>query len=196
MWINVEVWDKIAKDSLQNFRKGASLNGLGTLIFNRWTDKASGEERKQFKYRLQKLMTADEMALFNDSDLTVIDESNISSGTARIVSDVSQTSGELRTLQTQRIDDKAKLVLSKAVIEEVPVSSQALVNTDPTSIASANLITERIASRSYDRNLQTNSPITDKRSQQSVDRQMPNQGPTAPSGRSRITYGAYDPDME
>ena len=195
MWINVEVWDNTAKESLQKFRKGAPFNGLGTLIFNKWTDKASGEERKQFKYRLQKLMTADEMALFNDSDIAVTMESDSSSKISRTVSDASLNSSGLRNLQGGRIDDKTKPTLRKAIVEVEPVSSQATVVTDPTLTVPAFLISKPIASRKYERNLQTNSPLTD-RSQESVDRQIPNQGPTAPSGRSRITYGSYDPDME
>lgn len=68
MWINVEVWDSVAKDNIQLFRKGATLNGLGTLIFNKWIDKSSGEERKQFKHRLLKVISKEEMAVFEDSD--------------------------------------------------------------------------------------------------------------------------------
>ena len=64
MWINVEVWDDVAKNNVRSFRKGAALNGLGTLLIQKWTDKASGEERKQFKHRLLKIMTPAEMNLF------------------------------------------------------------------------------------------------------------------------------------
>ena len=188
MWINVEVWDNTAKESLQKFRKGAPFHGLGTLIFNKWTDKASGEERKQFKYRLQKLMTADEMALFNDSDIADTEENDSSSKISRTVYDAS--------LNSSGLYDKTKPALSKAVVEVEPVSSQATVVTDLTSTVPAILISKLIASRTYERNLQTNSPLTDRRSQESIDRQIPNQGPTAPSGRSRITYGSYDPDVE
>jgi hypothetical protein len=45
------------------------LNGLGTLIFNKWTDKATGEEKKQFKVRLLKVMSAEDMAPFSDNRL-------------------------------------------------------------------------------------------------------------------------------
>ena len=70
MWINVEVWDEVAKNNSQKFRKGATLHGLGTLIFSKWIDKATGEERKQFKHRLLKIMSADEMTLFDDLEST------------------------------------------------------------------------------------------------------------------------------
>jgi single-stranded DNA-binding protein len=66
MWINVEVWDEVAKSNSQKFRKGATLHGLGTLIFSKWIDKTSGEERKQFKHRLLKILSAEEMTLFDD----------------------------------------------------------------------------------------------------------------------------------
>jgi single-stranded DNA-binding protein len=68
MWINVEVWDAVAKDNIQLFRKGATLNGLGTLIFNKWIDKSSGEERKQFKHRLLKVISKEEMSIFEDTE--------------------------------------------------------------------------------------------------------------------------------
>lgn len=66
MWVNVEVWDEVAKSNSRKFRKGATLHGLGTLIFSKWIDKGTGEERKQFKHRLLKIMSAEEMALFDD----------------------------------------------------------------------------------------------------------------------------------
>ena len=66
MWVNVEVWDEVAKSNSENFRKGATLHGLGTLIFSKWIDKTTGEERKQFKHRLLKILTAEEMTLFDD----------------------------------------------------------------------------------------------------------------------------------
>lgn len=47
---------------------GAQLNGIGTLIFNKWVDKASGEERKQFKCRLLKIISAENMESLLDLD--------------------------------------------------------------------------------------------------------------------------------
>lgn len=47
---------------------GAQLNGIGTMIFNKWVDKASGEERKQFKCRLLKIISAENMESLLDSD--------------------------------------------------------------------------------------------------------------------------------
>lgn len=47
---------------------GAQLNGIGTMIFNKWVDKASGEERKQFKCRLLRIISAENMELLLDSD--------------------------------------------------------------------------------------------------------------------------------
>ena len=75
MWINVEVWDDVAKTNAKDFRKGSTLNGLGTLLILKWTDKDSGEERKQFKYRLLKVMTPAEMSLFESPVSSPISDS-------------------------------------------------------------------------------------------------------------------------
>lgn len=53
MWINTEIWDDVLKAFPDNaFRKGAALSGKGTLLVSKWKDKASGEDRKQFKLRI------------------------------------------------------------------------------------------------------------------------------------------------
>lgn len=63
MWLSAEIWDDDAKAALEDgiLRKGAKIGGMGTMIFNKWTDKATGEERKMFKFRMQKLMERDEL---------------------------------------------------------------------------------------------------------------------------------------
>jgi single-stranded DNA-binding protein len=62
MWMSTEVWDDEARMSIQQIRKGSPIAGIGYLIFNRWTDKNTGEERKQFKLRITKLMGSDVMS--------------------------------------------------------------------------------------------------------------------------------------
>lgn len=57
MWVSVELWDNEAKAQFSNIQKGQKLNGIGYLIFNKWTDKNSGEERKQFRLRLTKIVS-------------------------------------------------------------------------------------------------------------------------------------------
>jgi single-stranded DNA-binding protein len=88
MWINVEVWDEVAKSNSQKFRKGAALHGLGTLIFSKWIDKTSGEERKQFKHRLLKILSAEEMTIFDDLGSS---DSEIPSSPAMISEKISET---------------------------------------------------------------------------------------------------------
>lgn len=56
MWVQVEVWDDEAQSAKLTISKGATIAGLGCLIHNKWVDKQTGEERKQFKLRLFKFM--------------------------------------------------------------------------------------------------------------------------------------------
>lgn len=71
MWLPCEIWDHAAKTSQELIRKGSTVKCVGTLISNKWTDKVSGEERKQFRYRINKLLTDKEF-----HDLTTILEVN------------------------------------------------------------------------------------------------------------------------
>ena len=61
MWLASEVWDTQAKNNQANFKKGAPVCGIGYLIFNTWKDKATGEDRKQFKMRFTNILTPEEM---------------------------------------------------------------------------------------------------------------------------------------
>ena len=58
MWISSEIWDDDAKAGIEEgiIRKGGKLAGMGTLIFNKWTDKVTGEERKIFKLRVLEIL--------------------------------------------------------------------------------------------------------------------------------------------
>ncbi len=51
MWLSVEMWDTLAKDALDAgaVTKGAKIGGMGTLILNKWTDKQTGEDKRQLK---------------------------------------------------------------------------------------------------------------------------------------------------
>lgn len=184
MWINVEVWDRAAKESIQHFRKGASFNGLGTLIFNKWTDKGTGEERKQFKYRMQKLMTADEMALFNDLDAMTVDNSDSSSESSSSIS---------QSPQSEQIDNT--VTANRATVEAnlAPV----LVSVDPMLAVPDPTITKRAWSR-------PNNPAAplNPSASQDADRRLRftevkrNSLQPPPKGKSGIIYGSYDPDAE
>jgi single-stranded DNA-binding protein len=60
MWLSCEMWDDIARTNNQVTRRGARINAVGTLISSKWVDKNSGEERKQFRFRISKLVKDEE----------------------------------------------------------------------------------------------------------------------------------------
>lgn len=60
MWISCEVWDDIATKNKELFRRGSHFKSVGNLISNKWVDKSTGEERKQFRYRISKILTDSE----------------------------------------------------------------------------------------------------------------------------------------
>ena len=70
MWVSCEVWNNEAKEKLPMIRKGQPLGGLGTLIFNKWIDKSTGDEVKQFKARLYKVLSKEELQPFLVLDMT------------------------------------------------------------------------------------------------------------------------------
>lgn len=47
-WFNVDVWDKLGEFAGQFIKKGTSLVLDGRIAQNKWTDKATGEERESF----------------------------------------------------------------------------------------------------------------------------------------------------
>jgi hypothetical protein len=56
MWIQAEIWDKLAEES-SSLGKGSFLNGVGTMICDKWIDKNTGEEKKMLKLRILKLLS-------------------------------------------------------------------------------------------------------------------------------------------
>jgi len=62
MWLSCEVWNDEARAHQSNMRKGAPLSGLATLIFNRWTDKVTNEERKMIKARFTNILSKEDLA--------------------------------------------------------------------------------------------------------------------------------------
>lgn len=178
MWINVEVWDAVAKDNVQLFRKGATLNGLGTLIFNKWIDKSSGEERKQFKHRLLKVISKEEMSLFEDTnfdskvtakaddiDRRPVQESSKFEKTIPITWESAQP-----IQQMQPDNDNKSPQKSNQPVQQVqpPVDNQTKV--------------ERV------------SADASKNSEQARKRVPPPQRTAPPP--TRVNYGSYDPDAE
>lgn len=63
MWLSSEIWDDEAKKGLNEgiIRKGAKFAGLGTLIFNKWQDKMTGEDRKILKCRILEILDRDDI---------------------------------------------------------------------------------------------------------------------------------------
>ena len=47
-WFNVDVWDKQAEFAGEYVKKGIQVAIDGRIDQNKWTDKASGEERESF----------------------------------------------------------------------------------------------------------------------------------------------------
>ena len=50
-WYNIEVWDKQAEFAAEYIKKGRLVAIDGAIANNRWTDKASGEEKESFFIR-------------------------------------------------------------------------------------------------------------------------------------------------
>ncbi|KAJ1431704.1 hypothetical protein B484DRAFT_448223, partial [Ochromonadaceae sp. CCMP2298] len=71
MWMPAEMFDDVAKAALLTLRKGSEVHAAGYLIHNKWVDKASGEERKQFRLRVSKLLNVDEFQAVQDIFETV-----------------------------------------------------------------------------------------------------------------------------
>lgn len=213
MWINVEVWDATAKDNLKLFRKGSALNGLGTLIFNKWIDKESGEERKMFKYRLLKLMSPEEMKPFDDIDSLTFSSSNSDD----LVSTPMADSVQPDVSQSEKI-----VIVGVETVTAVP----AVESVKPASTSSSDQV-EKVASpeavavqtppedvwRKYEPAKQVSptqdtvnkwekkvAPAQPAPTPDAVKKWVPSKQVSPPpqetKSNSRIVLGSYDPDME
>lgn len=60
MWVSAEIWDDSAKLYRSQIKKGGNVKCVGHLISNKWTDKNSGEERKQFRFRISRILSEKE----------------------------------------------------------------------------------------------------------------------------------------
>lgn len=47
-WFNIDVWDKLAEFAGEYVKKGAQVAVDGRIGQNKWTDKATGNERENF----------------------------------------------------------------------------------------------------------------------------------------------------
>ena len=54
-WFNLEIWGKQAQVAADYVRKGALVGIIGSFKLDRWTDRASGEERSKPVVRVDRL---------------------------------------------------------------------------------------------------------------------------------------------
>ena len=54
-WFNLEIWGKQAQVAADYVRKGSLLGIIGSFKLDRWTDRASGEERSKPVVRVDRL---------------------------------------------------------------------------------------------------------------------------------------------
>lgn len=54
-WFDLEMWDKTADIAGKYVRKGGLIGITGTLVFDRWQDKTTGEERSKPVIRVEQL---------------------------------------------------------------------------------------------------------------------------------------------
>ena len=54
-WFNLEIWGKQAQVAADYVKKGSLLGIIGSLKLDRWTDRASGEERSKPVVRVDRL---------------------------------------------------------------------------------------------------------------------------------------------
>ncbi len=54
-WIDLELWDKTAEVAGNYVKKGSLIGVTGSLKFDRWNDRTTGEERQKAVIRVDKL---------------------------------------------------------------------------------------------------------------------------------------------
>ncbi len=54
-WFDLEVWDKTAEIASNYVKKGSLIGISGSLKFDRWSDRTTGEERRKAVIRVDKL---------------------------------------------------------------------------------------------------------------------------------------------
>lgn len=125
MWLPSEVWDDLAKGHLSVLRKGSKVRTVGTLLSNKWTDKTTGEERKQFKYRITKLLSEEEL-----KDLSNILEINFDLASPSAASSLTSSNSQISDSNFQS-DFPA---MDSQVDSGYYYADQAAVIASPTSI--------------------------------------------------------------
>lgn len=75
--MKTEIWDDLAKSSQGEIRKGATISGMGSLILNKWIDKTSGEEKKNYVLRVLKLIPSNQIKhLLESIDTSAVSDSS------------------------------------------------------------------------------------------------------------------------
>ena len=54
-WFDLELWDKTAEVAANYVKKGGLVGVTGSLKFDRWTDRSTGEERQKPVIRVDRL---------------------------------------------------------------------------------------------------------------------------------------------
>ena len=54
-WFDLEIWDKTAEVAKNYVRKGSLIGVTGSLKFDRWNDRTTGDERQKPVIRVDKL---------------------------------------------------------------------------------------------------------------------------------------------
>lgn len=91
MWLNSEVWDDLAKSNQEYLRKGTYISGIGYLLFNKWIDKATGENKSMIKLRITKLIPKDDLndiLVQNNLSLSSLEFEKINNDDANEMEDV------------------------------------------------------------------------------------------------------------
>jgi len=68
-WFDLEIWDKTAEIAKSYVRKGSLIGISGSLKFNRWTDRNTGDERQKpvvFVDRLELLSSRSSSSSYDD----------------------------------------------------------------------------------------------------------------------------------
>jgi len=100
MWVQTEVWDQLAEDNKSILKKGLYICGVGSMHYDKWLDKNTGEERKTLKLRVQKFITKDQLS----SLLEIVNKEEIESEESKVFED-SKLSKPHQSFKTIKMSD-------------------------------------------------------------------------------------------
>lgn len=132
MWVSCEIWDDMASKYKASIYKGSQIKCVGYLISNKWTDKSTGEEKKQFRYRVTKLLSekdfydvanileVDERSTGIVEDSIAFDDISRSRGDSNFSSEFPNDSSQLQNPDTKSIsrsNNESKSTITKSANE-------------------------------------------------------------------------------